>query len=88
MILMQYSRQEITRRILLKNLVKGLSRRKLIELRNTYRKKVLEDLQSEMMNVQDKLFPKIHFLKRFLLYDGLPRYHQDVKLQANLSENG
>lgn len=44
MILMQYSRQEITRRILLKNLVKGLSRRKLIELRNTYRKKVLEDL--------------------------------------------
>jgi hypothetical protein len=51
MILMQYSKQEITRRILLKNLVKGLSRRKLIELRNTHRKKVLEDLQNEMMNV-------------------------------------
>jgi hypothetical protein len=44
MILMQYSRQEITRRILLKNLVKGLSRRKLAELRNSYRKKVLQDL--------------------------------------------
>ena len=44
MILMQYRRQEITRRILLKNLVKGLSRRKLAELRNSYRKKVLQDL--------------------------------------------
>jgi|LauGreDrversion4_2_1035121.scaffolds.fasta_scaffold113385_2 hypothetical protein len=44
MILMHYSRQEITRRILLKNLVKGLSRRKLAELRNSFRKKVLMDL--------------------------------------------
>jgi len=76
MILMQFSRQEISKRSLLRNLVKGVSsRRRLEELRKGYRKKVLEDLQNEMKNVQDKLFPKIHFLKRFLLYDGLPRYH-------------
>ena len=89
MILMQFSKQEITKRVLLRNLVKVFSsRRKLEDLRGTYRKKVLEDLQNEMRNVQDKLFPKIHFLKRFLLYDGLPRYHQDIKLHANLFESG
>jgi hypothetical protein len=63
-----------------RHLVKGVNSRRIEELRSGYRKKILEDLQSEMKNVQDKLFPKIHFLKRFLLYDGLPRYHQDIKL--------
>ena len=88
MILTQYSKQEITRKILLKSLVKGDKPKQIEVLRNVHRKKVVEDLQKEMMNVQDKLFPRIHFLKRFILYDGLPRYHQDIKLQANLSDNG
>jgi hypothetical protein len=88
MILTQFSKQEITRKILLKSLVKGEKKKQIEVLRNVFRKKVVEDLQKEMMNVQDKLFPRIHFLKRFILYDGLPRYHQDIKLQANLTDNG
>ena len=47
MILMQFSKQEITKRILLRNwnLVKVFnSRRNLEDLRAGYRKKVLEDL--------------------------------------------
>ena len=45
MILMQFSKQEITKRVLLRNLVKVFnSRRNLEDLRAGYRKKVLEDL--------------------------------------------
>ena len=53
MILTQYSKQEITRKILLKSLVKGDKLKQIEVLRNVHRKKVVEDLQKEMMNVQD-----------------------------------
>ena len=35
-----------------------------------------------MQNVTKKLFPRVHFLKKFILYDGLNSYLK-LKSQAN-----
>lgn len=32
-----------------------------------------------MRHVHKKLFPRVQFLKKFLLYDGLAKYHLDLK---------
>jgi hypothetical protein len=36
-----------------------------------------------MQHITKKLFPRVHFLKKFILYDGLAKYNQDMKNLAH-----
>jgi len=56
-------------------LVSTLSQTEITDLRAEFRKQVVANLQQEMNQVKKKNhFPRVQFLKRFILYDGLARF--------------
>lgn len=87
MLIGQFCKQEITRRHLFKNLVNCTNKKDLIKQREIFKEEVTGNLKKEMKVVQDKLFPRVHFLKRFLLYDGLARYHSELHSHSS-TDNG
>jgi hypothetical protein len=74
------SRTKVTRQVLLKNLAKYPKHSEIHQLRQIYRVQVIQGLTEEMSRPQTRLFPRSHFLGRFLLVDGLAKYNQDMKL--------
>ena len=39
-----------------------------------------------MKHTKAKLFPRVQFLKKFILYDGLAKYHSDQQKMSNQGE--
>lgn len=74
MLVLQTFCPTVTSRALLKNLSKDVDSDEINQLRKIYREQVISGLQTEMSQVTKKLFPRVQFLKKFLLYDGLARY--------------
>ena len=83
MVISSFCKEKVTREILLGNLVAGERNSDIKRLRDMYRLQVIADLQEEMQHITKKLFPRVHFLKKFILYDGLAKYNQDMKNLAH-----
>jgi hypothetical protein len=57
--------------MLLRNLIQNVSHQDIDRLRAEFRPQVIAKLQGEMAQQTKKIFPRVHFLKKFVLYDGL-----------------
>jgi hypothetical protein len=58
-----------------------LSKPQLEQLRKLHREEVIKELQAQLKVETKKLFPRAHFLKKFLLHDGLARYTNEHRTE-------
>lgn len=70
-VLKDFCRNKLTRTSLLRHLVKDIEPFEIDKLRSKYRPQILEEIQEQRDKYMTKQFPRVDFLKRFILYDGI-----------------
>lgn len=76
---------KVTRPLLLKSLVSGISNFDIKGLRSYYRATIFETLKEQLevpsITIKKNVNLRLEFASRFILYNGLVRYYQDMKGQ-------
>jgi hypothetical protein len=67
-----FSETKLSRNMLLRNLESEPKKPEVERLRTHYRLEIVGNLQRQMQAPKKRQFTEAHFLKKFLLYDGLP----------------
>jgi hypothetical protein len=74
---------KVTRSLLLKNFVSGISNFDIKGLRNYYRTTIFETLREQLevpsITIKKNVNLRLEFASRFILYNGIVRYYQDMK---------
>ncbi len=74
---------KVTRSLLLKSFVSGISNFDIKGLRNYYRTTIFETLREQLevpsITIKKNVNLRLEFASRFILYNGLVRYYQDMK---------
>jgi hypothetical protein len=77
---------KVDRSLLLKNLVSGITNFDIKGLRSYYRTTIFETLKEQLevpsITIKKNVNLRLEFASRFILYNGLVRYYQDMKVPS------